>query len=299
MPRFIGPGCITIACSGSIGHARGVEAVAPAVLARVGEERGVHALALHPQHHDDVGLRAARRRDRRSTAHGQPSTPTGSSVGGATSVTSAPSVRKQQHVRARHPAVQHVADDRDPAAVETAEVAAHRERVEQRLRRVLVRAVAGVDHAARRSSCAQPVRRAAGPCRIDEPSAPIASSVSAVSFRLSPLDTLEPLAEKLIDVGRQPLGGGLERRPGAGRVLEEEVHHRPAAQRRHLLDRAGRPGAASSLGGVEDQHARRRGSGRRPRAGVGHARTSARAVASAGSRAATASRAVDLVDAAP
>ena len=30
------------------------------------------------------------------------------------------------------------------------------------------------------------------------PSAPIASSVSAVSFRLSPLETLEPLAEKVI-----------------------------------------------------------------------------------------------------
>ena len=35
-------------------------------------------------------------------------------------------------------------------------------------------------------------------CRQTTPSAPIASSVSAVSLRLSPLETLEPLAEKLI-----------------------------------------------------------------------------------------------------
>ncbi len=36
------------------------------------------------------------------------------------------------------------------------------------------------------------------PCRITTASEPIASRVSAVSFRLSPFATLEPLAEKLI-----------------------------------------------------------------------------------------------------
>jgi hypothetical protein len=36
------------------------------------------------------------------------------------------------------------------------------------------------------------------PCLITTPSAPMASRVIAVSFRLSPLDTLDPLAEKLI-----------------------------------------------------------------------------------------------------
>jgi len=35
-------------------------------------------------------------------------------------------------------------------------------------------------------------------CRMITASAPIASRVSAVSFRLSPLATLDPLAEKLI-----------------------------------------------------------------------------------------------------
>ena len=47
----------------------------------------------------------------------------------------------------------------------------------------------------------QPASRCGAPealCRMTTASAPIASSVSAVSLRLSPLATLEPLAEKLI-----------------------------------------------------------------------------------------------------
>ena len=47
----------------------------------------------------------------------------------------------------------------------------------------------------------QPARRCAAPealCRMTTASAPMASRVRAVSLRLSPLPTLEPLAEKLI-----------------------------------------------------------------------------------------------------
>src|SRR5262249_29376876 len=54
------------------------------------------------------------------------------------------------------------------------------------------------------------------------------------------------------DVGAQPLGGRLERDAGTGRVLEEQVHDRPAAQGRKLLDRAvGQSAQLSS--GVEDE----------------------------------------------
>ena len=45
------------------------------------------------------------------------------------------------------------------------------------------------------------------------------------------------LGREVDDVGREPLGGGLERDPGAGGVLEEEVDHRAPAQGRQLLDR--------------------------------------------------------------
>ena len=78
-------------------------------------------------------------------------------------------------------------------------------------------------------------------------SAPIACRVSAVSLRLSPLDTLEPLAEKLITSARQALRRRLERDPGPGRVLVEQVDHGAAAQRRQLLDLAA--GHRGHLGG--------------------------------------------------
>ena len=87
------------------------------VLAGAREERGAHPLALHPQHHHGVALGAATAsRSYDVVARPGRRRRPGSSVGGATSVTSAPSVLQQQHVGAGDPAVQHVADDRDPAA---------------------------------------------------------------------------------------------------------------------------------------------------------------------------------------
>ena len=53
------------------------------------------------------------------------------------------------------------------------------------------------------------------------------------------------------DVGRQPLGGDLERRARARRVLEEQVEHALAAQQRHLLHLA-LGDRDERLGGVED-----------------------------------------------
>ena len=198
MPRFIGPGCITIAWSGSRASAAVVEPVAAAVLAGAREERGVHPLLLHPQHHHRVGLlergvEVVRRLDRPRLDPDRQERRRGDQRDlGAQRV-------EQQHVGARHPAVQDVADDRDPSALEVAEVAAHGERVEQSLRRVLVRAVAGVDDravgpAAWRAGAAH----RSEPWRMTTASAPIACRVRAVSLRLSPLDTLEPLAEKLM-----------------------------------------------------------------------------------------------------
>ena len=212
-PRFIGPGCITMACGGQQRQPAGVQPVPAGVLPGAGEERARSSAPAAPaasSRRRRAADRRAPRPGRSSTSHGQRATPTGSSVGGATRTTSRAEGGQQQHVGAGDPAVQHVADDRDPPAgqVRTGgllggrpdEVAAHGERVEQRLGGVLVGAVAGVDARAPRiqpalaSRCGAPQ---AG-CRITTASAPIASRVSAVSFRLSPLETLEPLAEKLI-----------------------------------------------------------------------------------------------------
>ena len=277
MPRFIGPGCMTIAWSGSCGHPGAVEAVAAGVLAGAGEERGVHPLALHPQHHHHValgehGVEVVRRRARPGVdADRQQRRRRDQGDLGAEGV-------QQQHVGAGDPAVQHVADDRDPAAVEVAravaQVPAHRERVEQRLGGVLVGAVAGVDdRAADPAGVGQPVRRAGGGVADhDGVGAHRLEGQRGVLEALA-LGDARALGREVDDVGRQPLGGGLEGDPGAGGVLEEEVDHGAAAQGRQLLDRRGRPGGASSSAVSRTSSGVVAGRGRRRRAGGLHRAT--------------------------
>ena len=99
---------------------------------------------------------------------------------------------------------------------------ADRVEVEQRLRRVLVAAVASfstLPEIHRVSACGAPEDE----WRITTASAPIACSVSAVSFRLSPFDTLESAGREVDDVGRESLRGELERDPRARGVLVEQV----------------------------------------------------------------------------
>ena len=103
------------------------------------------------------------------------------------------------------------------------------------------------------------------------------------------------LGGEVDDVGREPLGGGLERDPGAGGVLEEQVDHGPAAQRRQLLDRpvGQRPHLRR---GARAPARRRRGSGRpRTAGGASRRRSFGRRCPSM----VTASVAVDLGDGDP
>ena len=115
------------------------------VLAHRGEQRPRPALELHAQHHHHVGaverlleivanLGTRRRR-----------CPPASCVRGPASTTSAPSFVQQVDVGAHDAAVLDVADDRHLEPVDAPLVLADGEGVEQRLRRVLVGAVAGVD----------------------------------------------------------------------------------------------------------------------------------------------------------
>ena len=131
-------------------------------------------------------------------------------------------------------------------------VLADREGVEQRLRRVLVHAVAGVDDR-RPGRCAPAGGSAPDEAwRITIMSGAIASRFSAVSTSVSPLTTLDVAIGDVERVGAQALLGDLERRARARARLEEQVDDRLAAQRRHLLDRA-RADLLHRLGGVEDQ----------------------------------------------
>ena len=127
-----------------------------------------------------------------------------------------------QHVRARDARVRDVADDRDLEARRRLPLcAADRRGVEQRLRRVLVLAVARVDdRAARRSSRASPRRRrTSGARRSRRGASP--RGCAPVSSSVSPLVVDDDDAAMLIASARQPLRRELERRARARRALEE------------------------------------------------------------------------------
>ena len=100
-------------------------------------------------------------------------------------------------LRARDARVEHVADDRDVQALEAAERLLDRVEVEQRLRRVLVLAVAGVDDV-RVGDRGDELRRADLRVADHDHVRVVGGSVSAVSFSDSPLSTDEPVA--LIDI---------------------------------------------------------------------------------------------------
>ena len=155
-----------------------------------------------------------------------------------------------QDVRAGDPGVQDVADDPDAAALQRAQPPAQREDVEQRLGRMLVLAVAGVDDRGRRPARDQ--RGGPGVGRADHDRRRVIGRerLHGVLQRLALLDAGATGADR-DDVGREPLGGQLEARAGARRRLVEEVDHGAPAQGRHLLDLS--PGhLGEGLGPVQD-----------------------------------------------
>ena len=163
------------------------------------------------------------------------------------------------------------------SAVERAEALAQRVDVEQRLRRVLVLAVAGVDDARASSSRRPARRRRRAACGSRSGRAGRRDSVWTVSLSDSPFSTLEPLEAKLMTSARERLGGQLEGAARARGRLVEEVQHAPAAQRGDLLDLA-LGDLGERLRAVEDALDRRRGRGPRSTAGASSASASSSAV---------------------
>ena len=192
---------------------------------------------------------------------------TGSRVGGRDEGNLGAERREQPHVRSRDPGVQDVADDRrrvTPSSPRPREPApCSRRRIVNASSSAWVGCSCVPSPALTTPASIQPLpasTRGAPDAgwRMTTPSAPIAARVCAVSLRLSPFETLEPFALKLMTSAREPLGGGLEGDAGAGRVLEEQVHDGLAAQRRELLDLAARD-IRHVLGDVEDARSPRRG----------------------------------------
>ena len=209
---------------------------------------GQHALALHAQDVDHVGvgdradvvrdahargLDAARDQRRRpDERHVHPHQPEAGDVG------------------ARHPGVQHVADDGHVHAVEPAHRLADGVQVEQALGGVLVLAVARVDHVGGRPLRRQLRRADLRVADHDDVGAVGVERADGVLERLA-LVHAGARALEAHRVGGEPLGGQLERRRGARGALEEDVDDRAPAQRGDLLDLA-RQHALEALRGVED-----------------------------------------------
>jgi hypothetical protein len=117
------------------------------VLAHGRQEQAMHPLVLHAEHHDDVRavdgfVERRRQRDAETIESG------GHERGRPAGTNRRAHARQQQRIRSEHPAVRQVADDRDRQPGKASFPFENRERVEQRLRRMLVHAVAGVDDAA-------------------------------------------------------------------------------------------------------------------------------------------------------
>ena len=136
--------------------------------------------------------------------------------------------------RARDPAVEHVADDRHVQPFEPAERLLQRVQVEQRLRRVLVLAVAGVDDVRLRHARDELRRADLRMADHDhvrvvgaERERGVLQRLALVHRRAGGLD-----AER---VGGEPLRRELEARGRARRRLEEEVDDEPPLERRQLL----------------------------------------------------------------
>jgi hypothetical protein len=160
------------------------------------------------------------------------STPRGISVGGPTSVVSAPTKRLDQ--RSCDPRVEHVPDDRHVEPVQPAERLVHREQVEQRLRGMLVLAVPGV-HDMGVGHVGDELRRSDVWVPDDDYVRVVrAEGQRGVLERLA-LVHGRPGGAQRHRVGRKPLRGEVEARERARGGLVEEVDHEASAQRRQLL----------------------------------------------------------------
>ena len=126
--------------------------------------------------------------------------------------------------------VRDVAADRHREPGQPALAPADGQRVEQRLGRVLVPPVAGVEHGAVTFDASRFTAPDEG-WRTTSRSGCIAFSVIAVSISVSPFFTEDCADRHVHHVGAEPLARQLEARLGAGRGLEEHVDLGDALER--------------------------------------------------------------------
>ena len=207
------------------------------------------ALVLDAQEHDDLGVGEGGLEVVRDL-HAQVGEPVRHERGRADERDGGAHLGERVDVGAGDAAEENVAEDDDLAALQAAEVLLHRERVEEALRGMLVRAVAGVDH--RDVEDARKVERRAGGGVADDD-----------HVGLERLDVLRGVAQRFAlgraggggverdDVGAEALGGHLEGHAGARAGLEEEVDDGLAAEGGDFLHAARERALERDGGGVD------------------------------------------------
>ena len=237
-PRLMGPGCMMMAC-GLSQEARVL--LSPNMLVYSPREGKCRWPWRSCWIRRSITTSASARADLRSWETLAPSAvkPCGHQGRGPDQRDGGAHLRQGVDVRARDAAEEDVAQDRDLAALQGAQVLLHREGVEEALGRVLVRAVARVDDGDV-EDLAQVERGARG-------GVPDHDHVG-----VQRLDVLGRVAQGLAllrggargvegdHVRAQALRGHVEGHPRARARLQEEVDDRLAAQRGHLLHAARR-----------------------------------------------------------
>ena len=142
---------------------------------------------------------------------------------------------ERRRAGACHPAVQDVADDPDRLAVELADPRPQGEDVEQRLGRVLMLAVSGVDDGRLAPLTDELGGAGRGMADHDRVGRVGVEGRDRVAQRLALLQRGALLLDR-DHVGRKALGGEFERGAGPGARLEEDAGDRAASKGRHLLD---------------------------------------------------------------
>jgi hypothetical protein len=246
----MGPGCITIASGFALARCDGRARSASSIRAR-GEQHLAQPFALDAQHHHDVrpfdgGREVVEHRD------AQLLDPVGNHRARPAHAHLGPEPGQQVDVRSRDARVRNVSGDRDDQVADRALRAANRERVEQGLRRVLVRPVPSVDHA-RGGVLRDEVRRAAR--RVADHQHVWAHGLEVLHGVEQRLALAHARARRgnVDHVSAQAFSSDFEGRAGASARLEEEVDDRLAAKGRDLSDLSARD-VEEDLCGVEVLH---------------------------------------------
>ena len=225
------------------------------VFAVGGEEAAIHALLLYAQHHDDVGVCDFRIKVI-GHAHRPILHPKGHEGGWAYEGYFCTEGSEQIYVGAHDARVQAIADNlylqagKAFVAVQS-KALAHRDGVEKRLRWVLVRAVARVDHrrslAVRRNPLSQLLGRTRGRVAHDDRIGADGGQGQARILQGLALLYRGCGGRQVNDVRGHPLAGRFKGRAGAGGVFIKEGIDGPAPQGRQLLYLAAFEGLAEAI----------------------------------------------------